>query len=207
MSTLIPNGITEWDEVMIETLTFGDSQLDEDKRTFAGYVAASMEKLASHILDGSWRQDQVQGDIEIWNERANSGRIDTSYGALFRGPWHVTRKYVTTEVRQFFEEFDNPRMTFTEWRAECIASRERERTRELDYLDSSGYCLDELAKLRELQDRRDELILTARERGAGWRAIGESIGISRAQLHNIATRHADRLANAAPNSWDEDEPF
>ena len=138
---------------------------------------------------------------------------DTGIEGVFTGAWHVVRKYLTTELIDWLE-LRGTRITFSQWQARRRADREEERNARQDYLDSAESCLDQLEELRRLIERRDELIMTARERGATWREIGESVGLKRAQLHNIATRHTVRLeaarrelAAGIPGEWIDSEPF
>jgi hypothetical protein len=163
---------------------------DVDRIAYAGYIERMLTDF--RLAHGE--------NAHVWNnELLNTSRrvpvtLDTSDRGAWRGPWHIARKWVSTEFRVWIDEYQIPRLTFTEWQAEAIATRQAEADREREYTESPDFCLDELQTLRELNARRDELIVTARERGATWATIGEAIGMSRAQLHNVATRHAAMLA-------------
>lgn len=182
---------------------------ENDREQFAGYVSNELAKFRDHagVHSFVW-------DAEKLSRARRLAPMDTSDEGVFVGPWRVVRNYVTTEYREYVEQYFASRLTFTEWKARAIAERAAESQRQNDYLDSADYCTDQLLDLRALFERRDELIVTARERGASWNEIAEAIGLSRAQLHNIATRHAVKLRVAVADveqsvadAWDDDEPF
>lgn len=193
----------------MKTLT----RAEADREAYLGYVTAELAKFREHagVHSFVWDAEKLQRARRL-------APMDTSDEGVFVGPWRVVRSYVTTEYREYVEQYYASRMTFSEWKARAVAERAAEAQRQSDYLDSAEYCTDSLADLRSLFERRDELIVTARERGASWGDIGDAIGLSRAQLHNIATRHAVKMRNAVASVeqhvssvnedvWDEDSIF
>lgn len=180
-----------------------------DRAEYLGYVTAQLAKFREHagVHSFVWDAAKLQRARRL-------APMDTSDEGAFSGPWRVVRNYVTTEFREWVEQYYAERLTFSEWKRRAIEARNDEAQRVRDYLDSSEYCTDRLTELRGLFEQRDELIISARERGASWADIGEAVGLSRAQLHNIATRHAAKLRAAntelsrgVPAEWDENEPF
>lgn len=190
----------------MKTITLAEA----DRLEWLGYAAAEIAK----FRDSQSEHTQVWDMKKLHAARHTFAPIDTSDEGTFSGPWHVVRKYVTTEFRDWLES-RGTRLTFTEWRAARIADRAQEATARQEYVDSAEYCTDQLGELRRLYERRDELIVTARERGASWAEIGEAIGLGRAQLHNIASKHRAKMSAAReeieagyPAAWiDDDEPF
>jgi hypothetical protein len=180
--------------------------LERDREDWLGYVTATLAEYNAYSNHAS-----------PWSDRYPLTAIPRSLRAIvngfpvdgFAGAWHVVRKYAAPEFVRFFEGEMRERITFAEWRERATAVRERDAMQELDYLESSEYCLDRLADLRELLAIRDELIMSARARGATWSAIGTAVGLSRAQLHNVATRHtpiaAPQLLGVGPGG--EEVPF
>lgn len=123
------------------------------------------------------RFDYVGGDSEL---------------AAFSGPWHVIRPHLTTEFRQWVEEYEgSERLTFSQWRARGIAERA-----ELAWTETPDYTLGQLAELRRLIADRDRLICEAASRGASKVAIAASVGLSRQAVHAIIA--ASELAPVTP---------
>lgn len=123
------------------------------------------------------RFDYVGGDSEL---------------AAFSGPWHVIRKHLTTEFRQWVEEYEaTERMTPTEWRAAQIAERA-----EVAFTESAEHTLGQLIELRRLTAERDALIVEAAQRGATKVSIAAAVGLSRQQIHSIVA--ASELAPVTP---------
>jgi hypothetical protein len=119
--------------------------------------------------------------------------------AAFSGPWHVIAKHLTTEFRQWVEEYEaTDRLTLSDWRAAQIAAR-----REVAFMESADYTLGQLEELRRLTGERDALIVEASKRGASKVAIARSVGLSRQQIHTIVA--AAELAPVTPIRPEVDE--
>lgn len=179
-----------------------------DREEFAGYVTAQLEAFRKREGDLTFVWDAAK----LLKARHLAPR-DTSDEGAFVGAWHVVRAYVTTEFREWVEQYGARRLTFSEWKARAIAERAALANERADYEASAAYCTDQLEDLRALVERRDELIVSARERGATWGDIGAAIGLGRAQLHNIAAKHAATLRAAAvemsagiPDEWEDYDP-
>lgn len=190
---------------MAKTMT----RAEMDREEFAGYVTAQLDAFRQHAGVHSFVWDAAK----LQRARHLAPR-DTSDEGAYVGAWHVVRAYVTTEFREWVEQYYANRQTFSEWKARAVAERAAAANERASYEMSAAYCTDQLEDLRALIERRDELIVTARERGATWREIGDAIGLGRAQLHNIAAKHAatlraanDELAAGVPVEWDENEIF
>lgn len=189
---------------MARTLT----RAEADREEFAGYVTAQLEAFRKREGELTFVWDAAK----LLKARHLAPR-DTSDEGAFVGAWHVVRAYVTTEFREWVEQYGARRLTFSEWKARAVAERAALANERADYEASAAYCTDQLEDLRALVERRDELIVTARERGATWADIGAAIGLGRAQLHNIAAKHAATLRAAAaemsagvPDEWDDYDP-
>ncbi|MCI2958235.1 hypothetical protein MN032_11050 [Agromyces atrinae] len=121
---------------------------------------------------------------------------------VFSGPWHTVRPYVTTEFREWVDEYYARRLTFTEWQREARAARVAEAARVRDYVDSAEFCTDQLEQWAELNARRDALIVDARERGATFAVLQASTGMSRMALHNVIARAARAaVPDTVPAEW------
>ena len=131
------------------------------------------------------------GETYIWSNTPAAERLSGKLGrgeggnaaelAAFTGPWHVVRKHVTHEFRQWVEEYEGTdRLTYSQHREQVAAAR-----REVDYIESAEHTLGQLAELRRLTLERDALILQAARRGAAKTAIAASVGLSRQQVHAI----------------------
>lgn len=189
---------------MARTMT----RAEADREEFAGYVTAQLEAFRQHAGVHSFVWDAAK----LTRARHLAPR-DTSDAGAYVGAWHVVRAYVTTEFREWVEQYYANRQTFSEWRARAIAERAAAANERASYEMSAAYCTDQLEDLRALVERRDELIVSARERGATWNEIGAAIGLGRAQLHNIAAKHAATLRAAAvelsagvPDEWEDFDP-
>lgn len=148
-----------------------------DRETYAGYVASRLAAFTEHAGDTArvWDFDAMQRARRPFAEDADA----------FKGPWRDVRPYVTTEFREWIDEYSAERLTCSEWHAAQLDERRQLATRERAYLDSAAYCTDRLERWAELNRERDELIVEARERGASLREIQESTGLSRMAVHNI----------------------
>ncbi|MDQ1113949.1 hypothetical protein QE418_003397 [Microbacterium testaceum] len=158
-----------------------------DEQAWRDYVAGEVARF--HAFSG--------GVTYLWATTPAAERLVSRLGgdsdlAAFRGPWHVIRKHLSAEFRQWVEEEDaTARMTPTEWRAAAVAERA-----EVAYLDSADYSLGQLAELRRLMGERDALIVEASKRGAAKTAIASAVGLSRQQVHTIVS--AAELAPIIP---------
>lgn len=154
---------------------------DADREGYALWVEQQL-----HIIE-TWSGT----GFDIWdrNKLARAG-IDRNDSDVFRGPWRLCRPYVTQEMLWWVEAYGQPRLTFTEWQARARADRDREAHAVREWLESADYCLSELEVLRDMLARRDELIATARERGAQWSQICDASGLSRMQAHTVAKQYA-----------------
>lgn len=97
------------------------SAWEQDRETWLGYVARMEEEFHEHAGYGAqvWRMSwQGLGDFE----------------RAFRGPWTQIREYVTTEFREWIEEYDVERVTISEWRERQRAEREAEKNSFEDWL-------------------------------------------------------------------------
>lgn len=120
------------------------------------------------------------------------GRAATDEEAAFSGPWHVVRKHVTTEFRQWVEEnYGTERLTLSEF-----IERARDTREEIAFADSAAHTLGQLEELRRLTLERDALIVEASRRGATKVDIARAVGISRQQIHVIVA--AADAAEIAP---------
>jgi hypothetical protein len=115
--------------------------------------------------------------------------------AAFTGPWHVIRKHLTHEFRQWVEEYEGTeRLTLSEWRVRAVAERS-----EVAWMDSAAYTLGQLEELRRLTAERDALVIEASRRGATKVAIAAAVGLSRQQVHTIVSgADAARIAPVTP---------
>jgi hypothetical protein len=138
----------------------------------------------AHTEAADKRVAQLGGDSEL---------------AAFSGPWHVIAKHLTTEFRQWVEEYEaTDRLTLSDWRAAQIAAR-----REVAYMESADYTLGQLEELRRLTAERDAIIVEAAKRGATKVAIARAVGLSRQQIHTIVA--AAELAPVTPIRPEVDE--
>lgn len=141
--------------------------------------------------------EECGGDSYLWANTPEAARyLSRSRGssdiAAFSGPWHIVRKHVTTEFRQWVEENErSERLTLSAWR-----ERERAERAEVAFNDSADYSLGQLVELRRLMGERDALIVEASKRGAGATAIARAIGLSRSQVHVVIA--AAELAPVTP---------
>lgn len=158
-----------------------------DEAAWREYVAVEIAKFYDHC----------DGVTYVWQSTPAAERVIAKLGgdsvqAAFRGPWHVIRKHLTGEFRQWVEEYEGTeRLTPSEWRAAQIAARA-----EVAWMDSADYALGQLAELRRLTAERDALIVQAAKRGAAKTAIAREIGLSRQQIHTIVA--AAEVAEVAP---------
>lgn len=123
--------------------------------------------------------------------QAARGAGGTDAEAAFSGPWHVVRKHVTTEFRQWVEEYEaTERLTLSEFTERAKVARA-----EVAFIESADYTLGQLEELRRLTAERDHLIREAAARGASKVAIAAAVGISRQQVHVIVG------TEVAPSEW------
>lgn len=149
-----------------------------DVAVWETYVRGELERFYAHC----------EGVTYIWAHTPAAERLVSRLGgdgelSAFKGPWHVIRGHVTSEFRQWVEEYEaTERLTFSEWQARAVTERQ-----EVAYLESAEHDLDQLRELRRLMGERDALIVEAAKRGAAKTAIAAAIGLSRQQVHAIVT--------------------
>lgn len=155
------------------------TQADRDRADYAAWVAGQLERIHAYGGNG----------FDVW-DRGKLRRAGLSEARpdedAFRGPWRTVRPYASQELIWWIEAQHEPRYTFAEWQARARADRDAELHRVREWLESAEYCLSELEVLRDMLARRDELIASARERGASWAAITGASGLSRMQAHTVA---------------------
>lgn len=162
------------------------TQAERDRADYAAWIAGQLERI--HNYGGA--------GFDVWDRSKlrRAGLSESREDAeAFRGPWRTVRPYATQEFLWWVEAQGEPRYTFSEWQARARAERDAEAHKVREWLDSAGYCLSELEVLRDMLARRDELIATARERGAAWADITAASGLSRMQAHTVAKAHAARV--------------
>lgn len=154
----------------------------------------------STTVEHAWRE-YVTGELQrfyqhcdgvtyIWQHTAQADALVVKLGgdseaAAFRGPWHVIRKHLQAEFRQWVEEYEGTeRLTPSAWAARAKDEREH-----AAYADSAEHTLGQLIELRRLTLERDSLILEAAQRGASKVSIAAAVGLSRQQVHAIITAH------------------
>lgn len=115
-----------------------------------------------------------------WDPAYQTGTIAAS---PYERPWHVIRPFLNEEFVRWVEDEGKWRMTFAEFKAQRAELREGERSKEIAYMESAQWALDQLAQLRDLLAQRDELIAIARERGAISGEVEVASGLSRMQVH------------------------
>jgi hypothetical protein len=163
-----------------------------DEAAWREYVAVEIQKFYDHC----------DGETYIWAHTEAAARVVARLGgdseqAAFRGPWHVIRKHLMTEFRQWVEEYEGTeRLTPTEWRAQQIAERA-----EVAFTESAHYTLGQLEELRRLTAERDHLIVEAAQRGATKVAIARAVGLSRQQVHSIVTAAETTVPEYVPTEW------
>lgn len=168
-----------------------------DYDAWATYVAGECERFYAH----------TEGVTYIFANTPKAARYlarceargTSSEQAAFTGAWHVVRGLVTTEFRQWVEEYEGTeRVTFSEWR-----ERSKDERDAVEWRESADFALGELATLRRLIAERDALIVAASQKGATKVAIAQAVGLSRQQVHTIVS--AAELApvpDVAPfNEW------
>jgi hypothetical protein len=167
--------------------------------TFIWANGPAADKLVAKLGDGT--RTMVRFTDEFGRERTQWEYAGgDSELAAFSGPWHVVRKHVTTEFRQWVEEYDGTkRLTLSQWRAEQIAERS-----EIAFTESAEYTLGQLEELRRLIAERDALILEASKRGASKVAIASAVGLSRQQIHTVIA--SAELAPVTPIRAEYDAP-
>ena len=85
-----------------------------DIESWHGYLARMEEEFYEHAGFAA----------QIWRMEFKGG---TSFERAFVGPWHTVRPWVTTEFREWIDEYDVERVTLTEWIRRRRAEREIER--------------------------------------------------------------------------------
>ena len=154
-----------------------------DRQDYAGYVAARLVAFREHA---GW-------SARVWDFgklKAARKSLTREDGDSFKGPWRTVRPYVTTEFREWVDEYNAERLTFAEWLQVAREVRREQSQRERDYLESVEFMTDELRRWRELCEDRDALIFEARERGASFKDLQDATGLSRMALHNVIVRVA-----------------
>jgi len=147
-----------------------------DVTAWETYVRGELERFYAHC----------DGVTYIWAHTPAADRLVARLGgdgelSAFKGPWHVIRRHLTAEFRQWVEEYEaTERLTFSEWQARAVTERQ-----DVAYLESAAHDLDLLAELRRLMGERDAIICEAAARGAAKTAIAAAIGLSRQQVHAI----------------------
>jgi hypothetical protein len=163
------------------------TQAEQDRAGYALWIEGQLHEIETYGGSG----------FDIWDrKKLERAGIDRNDSDVFRGPWRLCRPYVTQEMLWWVEAYGMPRLTFSEWQARARADRDRESHRVREWLESADYCLSELEVLREMLSRRDELIATARDRGASSAQVETASGLSRMQVHTIRTRYRSDVAPA-----------
>jgi hypothetical protein len=107
-----------------------------DREQYDAWVAARLIDFHEHAGMGAFVWKSSYSLAAGGSARGVRG-VERADADAFRGPWHTVRPYVTTEFREWIEEYNAPRLTFAEWQAEAIHARKRERERARDYLESA----------------------------------------------------------------------
>lgn len=153
----------------------------KDFDTWATYVATECERFYGHT-DGVTYIFANTPKAARHIARCAARGVNTEQAA-FTGAWHVVRSLVTTEFRQWVEEYEaSERVTFSQWRERAKSDRA-----EVAWSESPDRALGELATLRRLIAERDDLIVDAARKGATKVAIAEAVGLSRQQVHTIVS--------------------
>lgn len=100
--------------------------LAADLEAWRGYLARLEAEYAEHTGENG----------RVWLESFTGG---SSFERAFTGPWSHIRAHVTTEFRQWIEEYDVERLTLSQWVVRQRADREKERLEYLDWLDSQPF--------------------------------------------------------------------
>lgn len=169
------------------------------------YVSGELARYAEH----------TGGTGRLWAQNPHASRFVEKRRAgspeeyAFTGPWHIVRKYVTTEFRQWVEEFEaTERLTLAQH-----AERERAAAASRAWLDTPEYVLDRLDEIRRMMAERDALIVEAARRGAKKTAIAEATGLQRQTIHAIlaaaeesgdAWERLSPVPDTVPVAWAED---
>ena len=96
---------------------------DPDVETWLGYVSRLETEFLAHAGYGA----------NLWQD---TWAGQTDFERVMTGPWHIVRAHVTTELREWFDEYDTERVTLTEWRKRMREEREREY---FDWLDNQPF--------------------------------------------------------------------
>lgn len=158
------------------------------RESYAGYVVMRLNAFREHAGDTA----------RVWDfpklvAARRSMRVDEA--DAFKGPWRNVRPYVTTEFREWVEEYNAERLTFSEWQRARMEEQRAEKSRQRDYMESVEYFTDELVRWAELTRDRDALIVAARERGASFKELMAATGLSRMAIHNVIAADARAMAN------------
>lgn len=136
--------------------------------------------------------------------------------AAFVGPWHMVRRHVTREFRQYVEESrEADRCTLSEWRERAAVMRRELAETEAEEASPDG-ALYQLEALTKLLAERDALICEAALKGASKTAIARAVNLSRQHVYNVLAAEqlrldavtgefADTFDNA--DEWDSAEAF
>ncbi len=145
--------------------------------------------------------DRYSGNGHLWRDTPGArafvaqytARGFTSDEAAFCGPWHIARKHVTSEFRQWVEEEEaTERLTLSDWEA-----KEREARKVARYEGSGEFYLDELSRLVKLQELRDSYICEAARLRVPKTHIARAVGLSRQQVHAIIATHDENAEGAS----------
>lgn len=172
---------------------------DQDRADWEAWVSAQLARIEHYGAEGNGF------DVFDQSKMRAANRWFTSEDA-YRGPWRSIRPYVTREFLWWIEAEGQPRITLQEWRTRARKERARRASEVATWHESADFSLSELAMLRDLLARRDEIIATARDRGASWRAICEAAGLSRMQAHTSAKNYRAKNTTAGGTEWVEVTP-
>lgn len=164
-----------------------------DYESWVEYVTNELAAFYEHTEGVTYIFDHSPASAKYvarWHKRGMSTEL-----AAFSGPWHVVRKLVTTEYRQWVEEYEaTDRLTYTQW-----VERAKNDRVEVAWEESAERALDKLEMLRRLTLERDAIIVEAARKGATKVAIARSVGLSRQQIHVIiADAEASEVPDVAP---------
>lgn len=169
----------------------------DDFSDWRDYVAGELD---------AWRADELLAGDFVWKDdaaaRAHIASASRRYGCTdtellaYMGPWHVARRHVRREFRQWVEESmrDDVRVTFTDWQARAREARALAVTN-ADAEASPIGALTDLGYMVRLVACRDELIFEAASKGASKAEIARTVGITRQQVYNVL-RAQQALADA-----------
>jgi predicted XRE-type DNA-binding protein len=169
---------------------------ERDTLAFEDYAYAELEKFHAH---------NAPGYADVWDSLAlNTARerfqptpTDTEEVDAWAGRWKTIRPWLTNEFITWMEEHAGitSRLTLSEWRVEAVKRRRMDGDYEGDYQDTPEFIIEQLESLRDSLKIRDELIVTAWERGQTMAQIQAATGLGRSQLSVIRGTHERALAD------------